>query len=197
MERKQIQEQRMRGYFIQATKELLKGEGLHVVNVRSVAERAGYSYATLYNYFKDLNELIFECVKDFQKECEEDVASVTEKLPNGKKRLARALQAYAMFFVQYPGIFDLFFLEKMKGRDMNDMAALIWSFPDRLCEADWTYCRKAHRWNDETLARKQNEVRYFITGLLLFYMNRRNPAEFNDFRTTLTREIDEILGIKK
>ena len=53
MEKKEIQEQRMRGYFIQATKEIIKGEGIKSVSVRNIADRAGYSYATLYNYFKD------------------------------------------------------------------------------------------------------------------------------------------------
>ncbi len=71
MERKQIQEQRIKNYFIQATKDLLKGEGLRTVSVRNIADRAGYSYATLYNYFKDVKDLVFECVKDFQEECEE------------------------------------------------------------------------------------------------------------------------------
>ena len=53
MERKKIQEERIRGYFIQATKEILKGEGLSALSVRNIADRAGYSYATLYNYFKE------------------------------------------------------------------------------------------------------------------------------------------------
>jgi AcrR family transcriptional regulator len=69
MKNKEIQEQRMRGYFIQATKNILKGEGLKSISVRNIADQAGYSYATLYNYFKDVNELIFLCVNDFQEEC--------------------------------------------------------------------------------------------------------------------------------
>ena len=43
---KEIQEQRVRQYFIDATREILKGEGLKAVNVRAVSERAGYSFAT-------------------------------------------------------------------------------------------------------------------------------------------------------
>ncbi len=65
MKNKEVQELRMKNYFIQATKEILKGEGLQAVSVRNVADKAGYSYATLYNYFKDITELIFVCVNDF------------------------------------------------------------------------------------------------------------------------------------
>ena len=62
MEKKQIQEQRIKSYFIQATKEILKGEGLKCISVRNIADKAGYSYATLYNYFKDVQDLIHEMV---------------------------------------------------------------------------------------------------------------------------------------
>ena len=65
MKNKELQEKRMKGYFIQATKDILKGEGLKGISVRNIADQAGYSYATLYNYFKDINDLVFVCVNDF------------------------------------------------------------------------------------------------------------------------------------
>jgi len=83
VERKEIQEQRMKGYFIQATKDILKGEGLRAISVRNIADRAGYSYATLYNYFSDVKDLIFECVKDFQDEAREFIAAETKNSEPG------------------------------------------------------------------------------------------------------------------
>ena len=41
MQKKEIQEQRIKGYFIEAAKEMLKGEGLKSISVRNIAERAG------------------------------------------------------------------------------------------------------------------------------------------------------------
>ncbi len=35
---KQIQEERIKGYFIEATKKILKGEGLRSVNVRNISK---------------------------------------------------------------------------------------------------------------------------------------------------------------
>src|SRR5579859_2433857 len=113
MKNKEIQEQRMRGYFLQATRDLLKAEGLKSVSVRSIADRAGYSYTTMYSYFKDVNDLIFLCVHDFYEECRQHVKEHTKKQEKGLKRLKAAVKAYADYFIQYPGIFDLFFLEKM------------------------------------------------------------------------------------
>ncbi len=65
MKNKDVHEMRMKNYFIQATKEILKYERIKHVSVRSVAGRSGYSYTTIYNYFKDLNDLVFYCVEDF------------------------------------------------------------------------------------------------------------------------------------
>ena len=54
MENKEIQEERVRSYFVQAANEILRGEGITNLSVRNVSEKAGYSYATLYNYFKNI-----------------------------------------------------------------------------------------------------------------------------------------------
>lgn len=44
--------------FVKATIEIMKEDGVEAVSIRSVSARAGYSSATLYLYFTDLNELI-------------------------------------------------------------------------------------------------------------------------------------------
>lgn len=79
MRNRQIQEERIKTYFLDAAKNLLRAEGLKGVSVRNVAYRAGYSYATLYNYFKDINDLLFRCVEDFCQEVGDFVAARTER----------------------------------------------------------------------------------------------------------------------
>lgn len=66
MRNRQIQEERIKTYFLDSAKNLLRAEGLKGVSVRNVAYRAGYSYATLYNYFKDINDLLFRYNPPFQ-----------------------------------------------------------------------------------------------------------------------------------
>lgn len=44
--------------FVLATIDVINNEGVDQVSIRRVAARAGYSSATLYLYFEDLNELI-------------------------------------------------------------------------------------------------------------------------------------------
>jgi AcrR family transcriptional regulator len=195
MENKEIQEQRIKGYFIEATKEILKGEGLKVVSVRNIAERAGYSYATLYNYFKDVKDLIFLCVKDFQDECESFVSSETKKTERGKEKIRAIALSYMKYFVQYPGIFELFFLEKVTDvASKQPTIELIYSFLDRLTEKEWEYCISKKMVTAEQAELTKTEINALLTGLLLFYLNRRVPSTYFVFLQTVNTQLDYILS---
>jgi AcrR family transcriptional regulator len=195
MERKEIQENRMRGYFIEATKEILKGEGLKSVNVRVIAERAGYSYATLYNYFKDVKELIFICVQDFQKEAETIILEKTNALPAGKEKIRQIVKAYINYFTQYQGIFELFFLERISSiSGKQPTAQLIFTFLDRLTEPDWNYCIEQNIYSFKEADIRKKELKYLVTGLLLMYMNRMHPESYNLFIEDVDSQLTFVLG---
>jgi len=195
MERKEIQEQRMKGYFIEATKDILKGEGLKNISVRNIAERAGYSFATLYNYFKDVKELVFYCVKDFQTECETHVNERTDKVARGSKKLKAITKTYLEYFIQYPGIFELFFIEKLSDIGGNQEAsALIISFLDRLCEEEWSYCIKNKLTTEKDAARMKATMLNTTTGLLLLYIHRRHPKDYAEYIKLSANQIDHILN---
>jgi len=194
MEKKEIQEQRMKGYFIEATREMLKGEGLRSINVRAVADRAGYSYATMYNYFKDIKELVFICVKGFQEEAEAIIIEKTSKSPRGKDKISEIMKSYISYFVQYPGIFELFFVEKMNDIGANQpTASLIYTFPDRLCATELQYCIDQKIITEEKAAIMKDQLRFGITGMMLFYMHRGLPVGFNEFISTVDMQLNAIL----
>ena len=185
----------MRGYFIDSAKNLLKGEGLKSISVRHVAHHAGYSYATLYHYFKDLNELIFVCVEDFQKEAEEFIAQKTERQVDGKDKLKATVQAYAEYFVEYPGVFELFFLERMG--DIGNKcrtSELIYTFLDRVCQPQWDACVKAGLFTEAESGKKKDQLRFGVMGMLLFYENRMSPDNYADFIKQARTMIDDIVG---
>lgn len=197
MGNKEIQEQRMKGYFIQATKEILKGEGLRNISVRNIAERAGYSYATLYNYFKDVRDLIFECVIDFQEECQAFVISETEKIDPGLDKIKAIAKAYVKYFIQYPGTFELFFIEKTN--DVSSKQAtlkLISNFLDRLTNNEWEYCITTKVISKKEAEIKKNTLNFMLVGMLLLYINRRQPESFKDFSEELENQINSILTVK-
>lgn len=195
MKNKEIQEKRMKDYFIQATKSILKGEGIQALSVRNIADQAGYSYATLYNYFKDVNDLVFLCVADFHEECRSFVRNQTKKTPNGIEKLKSSIMAYISFFVEYPGIFDLFFITKVGdfGNKQKTIDVISNSL-NSVCEADWNYCISHKLISSEKSEIIKSQLTYTVTGLLLFYMNRRTPSSYLEFISEANAQIDNLLG---
>jgi AcrR family transcriptional regulator len=179
---KAIQEDRMRGYFLNAAKDLIRAEGIQVVSARNVAERAGYSYATLYNYFKDIRDLIFSCIEDFMKECKDFVICNTEKREPGQDRLKQRVNSYAKFFLQYQGIFVLLYQQTpndMSTKDSN--VGSIYGFFDSLIDDDWNIVGEKSSHSINELAFIKENFKYSIHGLLLFYLNRRKDMEYKGF----------------
>jgi len=190
MNNKDVQEQRVRGYFIQATNEILRGEGISNLSVRNVAEKAGYSYATLYNYFKDINELLSVCIIDFIEESKEFIIGETKDITQGKDRLEAIIKSYVKFFIQYPGIFELFYITPLKN---SDSAKEIISFLEEMCNEDWTYIIEHGNYSKEEIDINKESVKYLITGLLVLYNNRRYPTNYVNFRQMVDLQIENIL----
>ena len=194
MNNKEIQEQRMKGYFMQATKELIKGEGLKSLNVRNIAQQAGYSFATLYNYFKDVKELIFLCVNDFQEESAAEISQKVDGIPRGQAKIKAITKAYIGYFVQYPSVFNLFFIEKLGDIGQKQPTAnLIFTFLDRLTAEDWDYCQKKYNLHENEIAVAKAELNFVTAGMLLFYMNRIQPANYTDFVGAIDIQINAIV----
>jgi AcrR family transcriptional regulator len=59
MKRKEIQMNRMWKYFVDATAQIIEEEGVENVTIRKIADIAGYTNSTIYNYFEELSHLIF------------------------------------------------------------------------------------------------------------------------------------------
>lgn len=195
MQKKEIQEERMRGYFIQATKEMLKGEGLKSISVRNIADQAGYSYATIYNYFRDVKDLVFLCVQDFQDEIEAFIMDETKNDTLGTDRINGICTSYIKYFVQYPGIFELFYLERVPDiAHKQPTIDLINNFVDRLCETDWLFLESQKLYSNAEIQRKKNQLNTTLVGLLLNYLNRRQPADYVEFNENVNFQLESIVS---
>ena len=195
MNNKEIQEQRIRGYFVDATKNILKSEGLKGISVRNISKEAGYSYATLYNYFKDVRFLVFECVKDFLNECNEFINERIKDKSPGIERLRAISKSYIDYFLEYPGIFELFFIEKLSAYgNSNETVELIYKHLDLLCEADWKAYSSKFNLSDEFIEKLKGQLQNMLIGSLLFYINRNYPASYEEFISRTEKQMDYIWG---
>lgn len=177
---KTLQEERMRGYFLTAVKDLIRAEGIAVVTARNVAERAGYSYATLYNYFKDIRDLIFSCIEDFMEECRDFINHDISNVLNGISKIKQISRSYIKFMIQYPGIFDLFY--EQNASDISTSKSnfqSIYNFFDSLIGNEWEEALKNKNYKKEKIKAVGENYKLALHGLLLFYLNRRIYMDFD------------------
>lgn len=97
--------------FIEATKQIIQTEGAEHVTARSVAEIAGYSYATIYHYFDDLGDLLLAAKESLMQDVALFMNADTDNIEavhdvNDVKRLNRA---YAQYYLDHPHVFRFFY----------------------------------------------------------------------------------------
>ena len=59
MNNKDLKKKRMMKYFIESAIKIIDTEGVDSVTIRKVADTAGYNSSTIYNYFENLEHLMF------------------------------------------------------------------------------------------------------------------------------------------
>lgn len=106
--KKEIQRDRMKKYFIESAKELIKEEGLSNLTTKKIGDRAGYSYATIYNYFTNFNELICVCLEEFSEEMKEFLEKNSKDLKNDTDILKEITKIAVNYSVNNINIYSLF-----------------------------------------------------------------------------------------
>lgn len=104
-----IKSQRVKSYFVQAAKEIILDEGVENTSVRKVADKAGYSFATLYNYFTDINELLQE-VKVIM--IQDVINHMLGKMPDkiyDLDDIKNLHRLYIEYYIERPNVFSFFY----------------------------------------------------------------------------------------
>lgn len=189
MTKNPIQEERIRSYFLVAAKEILMSEGISALSVRNVAKRAGYSYATLYNYFNGLPDLISHCIADFQRDCADFISAKSYQTNAPTQHIKGICRSYIDYLVQYPSLFNLFYLEPLNIHGVHKSAPL---FLDDLCSGAFSTWIKTGEITPEQAEIIKNRLRNTLTGALLLYLIRNYPTDYSTFITEIEDQINWV-----
>ena len=99
----------VRNGFIQAAKELILREGVEAVSVRKIAQATGYSYATIYHYFSDLNALLLSVKEQMVDDVSAHLMSVDFAPFQTVSDLQRVNRAYAQYYLDKPHVYHFFY----------------------------------------------------------------------------------------
>ena len=109
---------------------LFTTEGFEKVSIRKIADIIEYSPTTIYLYFKDKNEILFElCEEGFI--MFEKLNSNLIKINNPLNRLHKMGENYIGFGLQYPEYYDLMFIQNAPMDRLAQMNDGRWVHGDR------------------------------------------------------------------
>ncbi|WP_277586971.1 TetR/AcrR family transcriptional regulator [Psychrobacillus antarcticus] len=134
MDNREIKRRRMWTYFIDATEELIKTEGIQQVTIRNVAERAGYNSATIYNYFNEFSHLLFFASFKFLKPYQVKVGSEMNKVDDPVQKYIVAWQCFSEYSYNNPDIFNAVFLMDLGDHPENLLVHYYELYPADLLE---------------------------------------------------------------
>lgn len=133
MENKELQKKRMMSYFIEATNKIIEEEGIEGVTIRKVANMAGYNSATLYNYFDNLNHLIFFSSMKYLKDYAVSLSNYTKGSKNSLEKYLNVWRCFSYHSYLKPQFYNLIFFGDFSHSMVNDSIRTYYAiFPEEL-----------------------------------------------------------------
>lgn len=108
-ERKAREKQEMRLKIIEAATEMFMNEGYEKTSIRNIADKIEYSPATIYLYYKDKDELLYEVQKQAFSQLEEVFAREATSI-DPWVRLKQICHSYVKFGKENPEMYELMFM---------------------------------------------------------------------------------------
>lgn len=108
-EKQTLKNQRVRAYFVQAAKKIILEEGVENVSVRKVADAAGYTFSTIYNYYGNQNELLQDVKADMIKDLVQHMAETRPSKVSDVEDIKKQNRLYVEYFIQNPNVFSFFY----------------------------------------------------------------------------------------
>lgn len=102
-------------FFIEAAQEIMDKEGVEAITLRKVADLAGYTGSTLYNYFNDLDHLILFASLKYVKLYNLEVVKQFKKCKNEREKFLTMWQTFCSISFQHPQPFYQIFFNKHSG----------------------------------------------------------------------------------
>ncbi len=132
MDKKEFQKKRMMSYFIEAANQIIETEGIDAITIRKVSDIAGYNSATLYNYFENLDHLIFFASMKYLKEY---VLRLPDYLKDSRDSIDRYFKIWECFCehsFKKPKIYYTIFFDSFSNSLNDDIKAYYSIFPEEL-----------------------------------------------------------------
>lgn len=110
MGRKEIQLTRMWEYFVDATAKIIEEQGIENVTIRKIADLAGFTSSTIYNYFEELSHLVFFASMRFTQEYSKELSDYMAKGQNSIEKWLLSWECFCKHSFNNPQVYHAVFI---------------------------------------------------------------------------------------
>lgn len=140
-------------------------EGVENLSVRKVAQKAGYSYATIYHYFKDVEELLVQTKRVMVEDTASYMQAAVSAPPKNEAELQMLFTAYVRYHMEHPQIFRFFYFYRLPDHTAETLDfRVIWQETLRFLVQNGTITEAELETCAKTLV-------YTVHGLLALYLS--------------------------
>ncbi|MDA3938266.1 MAG: TetR/AcrR family transcriptional regulator [Spirochaetia bacterium] len=188
MNSKNIKSERVKRIFADTAKQIITTEGVEAVTVRDVAIRASYSFPTLYNHFKSLDELLWYTRNLMMLDIADYLKSNVKVPPVDARGIAELFRSYVDFYLEYPNCFKFFYfyqLDKPQGSSAEN--EFDYDFEKNIGGIVSNFNNKDGI-TDEKIITSLKAVMYSVHGMLMLHLS----DNYNLDRAELYSFLDDI-----
>ena len=132
MNKRTLKKHRSMRYFIDAAAKIMDEEGIEFVTIRKVSDLAGYNSATLYNYFKSVDELILYASVSHLREYTLDLTEYLKGAVGSIEFYYRIWECFLKHSFLHPEIYNIIFFGKHSDSLKNIIEEYYSIFPEEL-----------------------------------------------------------------
>ncbi len=109
-QRREREREQLRQEILDAARELFVKEGFENVSMRRIAEKIEYSPTTIYLYFQDKADLLFQICEETFAKLTDEMEAITKEAEDPVEALKRGCRAYVNFGLRYPNHYRVTFI---------------------------------------------------------------------------------------
>jgi len=132
VDKKALQRKRMWQYFIDAAADIIEENGLEALTIRKVADLAGYTSSTAYNYFDDLSHMKFFAALKFTKPYIDDIPNYIDQKEPTLKQWLGLWECFLKHSFEAPHIYYMVFVGDLGGTAKDLFKKYYAMYPEEL-----------------------------------------------------------------
>lgn len=181
--RAKIRQRRTMTYFIEAADEIIRQEGIEAVTIRKAADKAGYTSATLYNYFENLEHLIFLAALNYLEEYYAALPKYLAETTNSVERYLAIAECFSEFSLSRPEIYELLFFTQADEKLEKYMLQYYGLFPEKAVKNSPTPLPKLFHVNNMNMRNALQLDDIVEEG----YFTKESANDFNEVSLMISR----------